>query len=161
MITQAELKELFHYDGKNLIWRVNKNRARKGAVAGSSDGQGYTVVVINRVWHKAHRLIWLYVHGNLPNDQIDHRNGIRDDNRIKNLRDVTQSVNQRNSKKREDNKSRVTGIGWHKASNMWRARITVNGKVIDLGVYADKAKAIAKRRMAEVIYGGFTERHGA
>ena len=41
------------------------------------------------------RLAWLYVHGNWP-AEIDHRNGLRDDNRLSNLREVSRTLNNRN-----------------------------------------------------------------
>jgi len=52
---------------------------------------GYIIIKINRKDYQAHRLAWLYEYGNFPKQTIDHINRIKTDNRICNLRDVSQS----------------------------------------------------------------------
>ena len=161
MTTQAELKELFRYDGENLIRATKRGGCAAGSVAGFIDVAGYRWAKVNKIRYAVSHLVWLYVHGDWPDGEIDHVNGVRDDNRIGNLRDVSRLIQVKNAKKRKDNSSGVNGVSWNKACSKWWAYIDVDKKRIDLGYYADKAKAAAKRRMAEVIYGGFTERHGA
>ena len=161
MITQAELKELFHYDGENLIWKKRGSGVTVGFVAGGISELGYRRIRVKRKKYMAHRLIWMYFNGSFPSGEIDHVDGDKLNNRIENLRDVSRSIQAKNTKKREDNLSGVNGVSWNKACSKWQAYINVDKRRIDLGYYADKAKAAARRRMAEVIYGGFTERHGA
>lgn len=99
--TQAELLSLFEYWDGSLYYRTAPlSRRQLGDKAGSVDtSTGYRIVKINSVRYREHRLIWVYMHGKLPTDVIDHINGDRADNRITNLRDVSQAVNMQNMTK--------------------------------------------------------------
>lgn len=78
-----------------LMW--NAQWAGKLSV-GHSDTHGHLYLVIKKKKYAAHRLAWIYVHGdNLPNE-IDHINRVRSDNRISNLREATRSQNNINGK---------------------------------------------------------------
>lgn len=103
MITQAELKERLHYDPViGLFWWKPKpetdrfariwNSRRAGHIAGSLTSKGYVRISLNDVKVLAHRLAWLYVTGDLP-EEIDHKNRRRDDNAFENLRLATRSQN--------------------------------------------------------------------
>lgn len=82
---------------------------------------------------RGHQFAWYWVNKECV-DCIDHINGIKDDNRICNLRSVTKQENAFNNKK-------AKGYAWHKQRNKWRARIRVNGKLIDLGNFNSKEEA--------------------
>ncbi len=90
-ITQAELVENLSYDPDSGVFRrkISNTRAVKaGDIAGSQNGKGYlTMMVCGRVY-KAHRLAFLYMTGSFPPEEVDHINGIRDDNRWACLRAV-------------------------------------------------------------------------
>ena len=151
--SQEYLHKMFSYDGKNLIWKVRKtNSVKIGDIAKSVDGKGYIHVSIDGKRYKAHRLIWMFVYGYMPENQIDHINRVRDDNRIENLREVSQSCNTQNSGIRSDNTSGIKGIYWHKKRNNWAARITVNGKRKNLGGFKNKVDAAKARYEAELKY---------
>jgi hypothetical protein len=155
MLTQARVRELFDYreDGE-LIRKVRtSSRARVGDVAGCPDGHGYKVTRVEDKLYSNHRLIWLLHHGYFPEHQIDHINRIRTDNRIENLREVSQVCNSRNCKQRTDCSSGVTGVYWHKLTNKWRARIKIPNKNIHLGLYDTLLEAAKARWDAEVKYG--------
>ena len=145
MITQSELKNILHYDQDTGVftWAIQKSLTIKvGDVAGSLSGNGYNQIFINRKSYKAHRLAWLYVYGEFPNKFIDHINGIRNDNRIINLRNVTKSENSQNQKTaRTNNKSGFLGVSWEKKSHKWRASIRYNNKTTYIGLYETKELA--------------------
>lgn len=101
-------------------------------------------------------LIWAMVHGHWP-DIVDHRNGRRADNRLKNLRNVDQLTNQRNQKRHRSNTSGVTGVHLAKHRGDWLAYIRVEGRQLHLGFFKNKDDAIAARKAAELKH-GFTGR---
>src|SRR5690606_33892628 len=111
---QALLRELIYYpETGQFIRRVDTGgSAFSGDVAGTLGSDGYITIMIARVAYKAHRLAWFYVYGTWPPDQIDHINRIKHDNRIKNLRLSTASLNGRNCSKRKNNSSGITGVAW-------------------------------------------------
>lgn len=138
MINQERLKELLHYDPETgmFIWCVKPSRrVKSGAAAGGIDSKRYRVIRIDGVYYKAHRLAWLYVHGRFPIRDIDHINGVRDDNRIANLREATRAENGQNRKKNINNTSGFHGVSWDSANRKWRASIQVNSRPKRLGLF--------------------------
>lgn len=136
MITVERVRELLIYDSETGVfrWKVASTRVKIGDVAGS-DGDGYRVIRIDQRNYKAHRLAWLYVHGEWPAKDIDHINGVRSDNRIANLRDVSRSVNIQNLRRaRSDNSSGLLGVSRNRGR--WRAVINLEGKRHHLGYFA-------------------------
>ncbi|ABK00179.2 HNH endonuclease [Xanthomonas phage Xop411] len=140
------------------VWRGNT--AKAGSVAGYPNSDGHLQVRVHGKKYLAHRLAWLLHTGSWPSKQIDHINGQKDDNRIDNLRECSNAENQQNAGKRSDNTSGVQGVGWHKQAGKWRARIKVNGKQINLGLFHTLAEAAAARAAAKQQYHTFqpTER---
>ena len=62
---------------------------------------------------------------------IDHKNGVKDDNRWENLREATPVQNNWNQKKRYNNASGHKNIMWDKRKKRWRVRIMIgNSKEI-------------------------------
>lgn len=139
MITQERVRELFDYDPKTgrFFWRVAKaRRVRVGDIAGSIDGSdGYWKLRIDGKFYRAHRIVWLLMTGKLPDNQIDHINCVRRDNRFVNLRHATLAQNCRNAVKRRDNSSGAKGVYYYKPIRRWRARIQVDGVVKSLGYF--------------------------
>ena len=160
-ISQTEAQRLFRYnhDTGVVTRRVDVDmRIKAGAVVGYRGNEGYLRVGIEGTYYLVHRLVWLYVHGVWPNI-IDHINGIRDDNRIRNLRSVTHKENHHNQKTPNSNTSGVMGVSLHKKTGKWQATISVEGKPRYLGLYNIKEDAIATRKSAEVVY-GYHPNHG-
>ena len=121
-------KEHFDYDPETgiLIWRVKPGqRAKIGDVAGKINNRGYRQVGFRGKLYQAHRVIWLIVTGKWPVNDIDHKNGVRDDNRIINLREATRSENNQNMKSRTN--TGVTGVSLHK-KGYYIAQLHINGK---------------------------------
>ena len=162
------LRKLLRYEPETgkLFWRVrdgvpkwwNTKYAGKEAFV-HQNINGYCCGNINNNTYVSHRVIWAMFYNYWPRDQIDHINGVKTDNRIKNLRDVVQSKNQRNRTMNKNNTSGYNGIYWDKNSKKWTPRIRINGKMKRLGSFKNIEDAIAVRKLAEV-NGGYTKRHG-
>lgn len=119
---------------------------------------GYLETSIFRRRVLAHRIIWKMVYGTEP-DTIDHLNGDKSDNCIKNLRSISQTLNSRNQALRKNNTSGVLGVRWEARLHKWHSRINVNRKTVHLGVYASFDEAVAARKAAEREH-GFHPNHG-
>jgi hypothetical protein len=98
---------------------------------------------------KAHRVIWAMANGRWPL-MIDHINGIRDDNRLMNLREATCRENSKNVGVKQSNKSGTVGVCWDKQTHKWLAYIKDDGKHLNLGRFEKLHDAIHARRSAEV-----------
>ena len=181
VVTAAQLRELLRYEPESgkLFWRPRPPSMFFGnadcGVQGSAKAwntryagretfantnrYGYLKGKILRITCLAHRVAWALYHGEWPSGQIDHINGVRTDNRISNLRCVSHTENQRNQKRSRRNTSGCTGVFWHSRTSKWCARIGVNSRSIDLGLFENKEAAIAARKAAERQY-GFHPNHG-
>lgn len=159
-LTQERLKQVLVYDPvTGRMHHLGRMGVKHGSKAGASDIEGYLVVRVDGVKHRANRLAWLYMTGEHPDGQIDHVNGIRSDDRFCNLRLVSNKQNGRNQRLQSGNKSGVTGVCWHKRFGKWIAQIRVDGKYIYLGMFSDIEDAAAVRKAAEVEH-GFHANHG-
>lgn len=152
-LTQARVKALFNYNEEtgDLIWRfrprsdfktdrawnvTNTQRAGKPATATMKAGKKiYRIVRVDDVLYLQHRLIWLYVHGEWPENLVDHWDGDGENNRLKNLRDADSVLNQANRAYQGKTKSGLKGAYWHKGAQRWTSRIGVRGKYLHLGLF--------------------------
>lgn len=107
---------IFGVRGKEII---NKHKAGYIQIGLYNEGKQYNLL--------GHQFGWYWVNKQIV-EQIDHINGIPDDNRIYNLRNVNNQQNQWNQKK-------AKGYNWYKQLNKWQAKIQVDGKDIHLGYY--------------------------
>ena len=160
-----EVARLFTYDREAgvLYWRIrDRNTIRRKYVAGSIKGakDGYRRVGIKGKTYQEHRIIMMLCFGHIPeNAEIDHINHVRDDNRLFNLRFVTGSENSRNKSVSSKNTTGVTGVYFSKARKKYRARISVNRKMIHLGAFETLEEAAEARRQADRKY-KFNNNHG-
>ena len=119
------------------------------------------------VLYQVHRIAY-YMHSGIDplGNQIDHINGLTTDNRFENLRIVTNTVNSRNKKMRNNNTSGFTGVYWYKRDRKWQARIKINNKYKHLGCFDTIEEAIAARESAIIEFNrnnplqAYSERHG-
>jgi len=149
-ISYDKVKELFNYNNGNLIRKVKTAICcNVGDIVGNQRKDGYTQVKIDGKLYLTHRLIFLYHHGYLPENEIDHINRIKNDNRIENLREVSQSCNRRNCGNPKNNTSNIKGIYLNTKNNKWRAQIKINNIVKNLGNFDNKEDAVLARLAAE------------
>lgn len=177
-LTQSLLNEIFGYDpetgvlyhkerprwmftkgykGGETSWRTF-NTQNAGKPITNVGGSGYLRVNIGGKRYSAHRIIWVMVHGEWP-DEIDHINGDRADNRLCNLRAVTRQENLRNLARRSDNTSGYTGVSYSKRDDVFIAYITVDGHAKVIGRYGTAQQAAKARAEAEAEL-GFHPNHG-
>jgi hypothetical protein len=148
--------DLFDDDGamsasvRCALW--NKRFAGKEAFT-SDKGDGRKVSPVFGHLLLAHRVAWAIHYGTWPLSQIDHINGDPSDNRISNLRDVSQTINAQNMPLRRDNSTGVTGVVRHNGRFM--ARISRQY----LGVFQSLEEAAAARKQAE-LSAGYHQNHG-
>lgn len=174
-VTQGYLKEVLDYNPLTgiLTWKARPlesfatigagkawNTRFSGTAAGNlSKSIGYSVINLRGRRYLAHRLIWLYTHGEFPTTGIDHINHIKTDNRMLNLRAVSHSDNKKNTPKHANNTSGATGVVFCKKNSKWIARIQLTGKTKHLGYFKEKDDAVVARRRANILY-NFHENHG-
>jgi len=176
--TPSELRKLLRYDSESgkLYWRhrtaemfsngghTAKHIARRfnKQFAGceaftATDAAGYKVGAVWGQLFKAHRVAWAIERGEWPEGQIDHINGDRADNRIANLRVVTNRENSISACRPKNNTTGFTGVSRHRGR--FRAQIKINGKQKFLGYFDDPEDAYSAYCEAKLRY-GFAERHG-
>lgn len=156
MLSQVRLKERLVYEPATGIftWRDGPKRGKQAGERHSAitNRSIYLRIRIDGKPYMAHRLVWLYVYGHWPVNQIDHINRRGTDNRLENLRDVTQSVNRLNQTEYSNNNSGMKGV--NPQDGGWRVEISKNNKKHYIGFFATKELAMAARKAAEIrLYG--------
>ena len=178
-LTQADLKQLLDYDPLTgqLTWlrrslgmfKEGKDQKRacnswntqfvgKPALA-IKRKDGYLHGLIHCKPYLAHRVIVCWMTGYWPPEEVDHVNGVRDDNRWANVNPVMRSENNRNKAMRSDNTSGVCGVSWDKDREKHSAQIhDSDGKPL-CKLFDTFAEAVTQRQVWEKEF-GYSERHG-
>lgn len=157
MLTAERLRAVLHYDPETGIfcWLAGQ---RRGEIAGHLDN-GYLRITVDGSPYRANRLAWLFVTGEWPIEQIDHRNLARSDNRWTNLRQATNGQNKANSRTYRNNQCGVKGVhhsGDAYRRKPWRAIVYKDGKTYHLGRYATQDEAgAAYAEAADRLHGEF------
>jgi len=156
-ISQKELKDKLTYDPQTgeFKWKKWWRGRKQSLIAGCfNKGTGYQLIMINQSQYLRSRLAWLYIYGYMPkNIEVDHKNKIRTDDRIENLRLISHQCNIRNCSLSKNNTSGICGVSYAKESGKWVASIQFNGKGKRLGAFISKLEASKARFKAEVKYG--------
>lgn len=142
--SQQELRAAFRYNGKHLLWR-KKPRGARSWRAGHVRPDGYVAVGFQCSRYLVHRLIWVYVYGVEPRGVIDHVDNDPSNNRLENLRDVTQEFNCVRQWGRKKTTSRQRGV-CQKRDGKWHVQFWENGTSKHYGRYTTEAEAIAVAR---------------
>ena len=133
-LTQEYVKSLFYYKDGDLYWKKNIGNIKVNTKAGSVLNSGYRSIVFNKKRYQAHRLIFLFHHGYLP-QYIDHIDGNRLNNFVENLRPATKSQNSMNKQFNAKNTSGYRNVYWHKSCKKWIVSLMVSRKKIYIGAF--------------------------
>ena len=146
MLTAERLHEVLQYDADSGVFtRIDKRQKKVGTVS----TKGYLCICVDYRIYKAARLAWLYMTGRWPENQIDHRDNNRLNNAWANLRDVDNTGNQQNRTEHPE-RSATGAVGVQKLGDRYRAKISVQGKRLHLGMFDTVAAADAAYREAKI-----------
>jgi hypothetical protein len=155
-LTQGYLKKCIYYNEHDglAVWKRRPvdhfkserdakiwNTKNAGNCISCKGNNGYFRLSINGKSYSLHRLVFLYMDGSMPANQVDHKDKNRLNNKYDNLRQATALINSQNQPLRSNNTSGIKGVYWNSLRKKWHARITVNKKVIHLGYYTKKKEA--------------------
>lgn len=124
------LRSVINYNPETgvITWlKTVSPRAPAGTSPTGRDRDGYLIMTLNGKYLRQHRVAWFYMTGSWPANKMDHRNGIRDDNRFCNLRECDEQDNNRNRGLSRNNTSGVSGV--HFQQGKWMVRIRLNKHV--------------------------------
>ena len=157
-LTQDQLLALFEYDPVvgDLIWRVTNNVVTAGSIAGYVENSGYVRFEFKGIKYSAHRAVWIMHNGEIPAGMmIDHRNGIKFDNEIDNLRLASRSQNSLN-RVTPGGVSGYKGVTLDSKTGRWRARATIEGVRTHIGMFDTEVEASAAyETAAKLAHGEF------
>lgn len=159
MITQRELKAAVKYNPETGVFTNHR-----GKVMGRANEQGYILIGVDGKCYRAHRLAWLYVYGKLPKGNLDHKNRIRADNWIDNLRESSQAENTKNRSMQSNNTTGYTGVypnPYKRKDGVQRYYIEINhkGKTRTIGKF-NSMKEASDYRVELLCELGFDKEHG-
>ena len=167
-LTADQLRQLLTYDPQsgNFRWRWREphdqygktwNTRYAGQVAGTPTiPKGYVQILLNGYLYLGHRLAYLWMKGEWPPFEIDHRDHNPANNAWKNLRRATSSQQRMNALKRSDNTSGVTGVWYDRRRTKWIAEVIADGKKHHIGQFATLLEAKAARdEAAKRLHGEF------
>lgn len=135
-VTQQRLRELLWYCPATGIfeWKRSAKGRKMGRPAGCKSAVGYIVIRIDGVLYQAHRLAFLYIYGRWPNGDIDHKDGVRTNNALDNIRECSRSTNLHNRMVGKG-RSGLIGASWCEQAGRWHARIQEGGRQRHIGTF--------------------------
>ena len=172
ILTAERLREVLEYDPETgeFRWklRISSNFSSKragsiwnsrfaGKIAGClTEPSGYVVIAVDSINYRAHRLAFLWMTGEWPKNEIDHRDMCRHNNIWSNLREATSGQNKLNKKVRSDSSTGIKGVGFCKKRKKYRVDIKACGKWHWIGYFDEKEKAAAAYQKASIeLHGEF------
>lgn len=151
-ITAQDVREKYDYnpDTGVFVFRAGK---KAGMVCGAVHPDGYLLIAVKNKCQRAHRMAWLYVHGEYPAGEIDHINGVRDDNRIANLRVTDRRGNMQNLHgPKKNSRCSSVGVSYRPKTGQYVARIQTVGGRLYLGCFRNELDASNAYQAAKKIY---------
>lgn len=141
------IRDNLRYDPETgeLWWTKPLQGRQINKPVGSNTGDGYLQLylsVTSRVYNlKSHRVCWFLYYGSWPNSMLDHIDGDGTNNKVDNLRLVSNQENQMNKRAKVGCSSKYKGVHWCKQRERWRSRIKISGKFTFLGSYTSEEEA--------------------
>lgn len=158
MLSLGHVRQILDYNPLTgvFLWKQRVAlRVQVGDEAGSIGDKGYRVISIKNRDYKAHQLAWFYMTGEWPDRQIDHKNGVRADNRWANLRLATPLQNAQNSSIRKDNTSGHKGVT-RRPNGRWQVVVQCKRKRHHIGTFDEiEQAALAYAEAAKRLHGEF------
>lgn len=150
-LTYERVAEVFRCDAETGVLERKLKSGRWRACGGKPNhSSGYSHLKIDGKNYLAHRLIWLLTHGEWPENEIDHVDRDRMNNKIENLRDATRTENSHNCTMNKNNSIGYPGVSFHKQHKKYRARIKVNYKNIFFGCVEIAEEAFTAYMLAKI-----------
>jgi len=159
MLTQNYIKKLVHYcPDTGVFTRLLKsgNGYRNGAINNKPSTHGYLRISINNRQITEHRLAFLYMNGYFPENDVDHIDGVKTNNKWSNLREVSPSCNLQNTAIFSSNTSGFPGVHLTSTKKQWEASITIKGNSVYIGRFTDVMEAALARMTCELNHPGWT-----
>ena len=155
-LTARRLKEVVIYKNGELLWLIRRPpHGFIGHSAGTTSmNSGYHWVSIDGIKYPRCRLVWLYHKGRWAPHELDHKNRIKNDDRIENLRPATKSKNMHNRRSNRNSKSGLKGVFPCRTPGMWYSKINVNKKIIIIGRGSDPLVVHEMYKTAAIKYFG-------
>lgn len=157
-LTTKRVREVLDYDPETgiFVWIKKphyKANVRVGMIAGCLDRAGYVLIRIDGQSVRGHRLAWLYVYGYFP-IEVDHRNGVRSDNKLLNLREATRGQNCANRGRPPCNTTGFKGVT--RRGQQFVASIKKDRRRYHLGTFTTGEQAhVAYTTAAQQFFGEF------
>jgi hypothetical protein len=137
---------IYNYKSETVHWKSSYSEDGCGSlIAGGLESKGYRSYYICGKKRKMHHVVWVLLTGAAPTLLLDHIDGNKQNNAHWNLREVDGSTNSHNNA--------AKGYTWRKDMNMWQARIIVNYKSINLGLFTLEEEARAAYEAAKKLHG--------
>lgn len=135
-VTRDDLLKVVNYDPETgIITRISGRFS--GKIVNHTNSKGYIRANFLGRLMLAHVVAWIITYGKYPDGEIDHANGIRNDNRIINLRDVTHQQNMWNSKPI----AKLKGAHLNANNGKYYAHIRHDGVLRTIGVFENEKDA--------------------
>jgi hypothetical protein len=156
---QSRFHELFDYDDGKLVRKVSIGASKAGSIVSYKEPNGYLRVRVDNKRYTVHQVVFCMQHGFIPK-MLDHINGIKDDNRIENLRVATSSQNGYNTKIKSSNTTGVKNVQYIKHMDKYQVRLKINKQNTVIGHFKDLELAELVAIEARNKYHGEFANHG-